>query len=56
MDFQYFVKFMDYIELKLVSEMQNKGWGWVFCNITVCIFNNASLVLETFHRELPLFH
>lgn len=61
MDFQCFVKFMDYIELKLVLEMQNKGHRvevGLFITSQLCFFNNDSLVLKTFHgvRALLLFH
>lgn len=61
MDFQCFVKFMAYIELKLVLEMQNKGHRaevGFFITSQLCVFNNDSLVLKTFHRVrvLPLFH
>lgn len=43
MAFQCFVKFMDYIELKLVLEMQSKGHrGEVgfFVTSQLCVFNN----------------
>lgn len=55
------MKFTAYIELKLVLEMQNKGHRaevGFFITSQLCVFNNDSLVLKTFHRVrvLPLFH